>query len=534
MPVNVARVLDVVDALCPFTLAESWDNVGLQLGDSQAQADGVLLTLDVTEDVIEEAASYGSNVVLTHHPLIFQPLDSVTDSSRAGVLLQKAARAGLAIIAAHTNLDSARDGLADALAQLLGITNSRPIEEAGVGWSKLVTFVPAADLDRVRQALFDAGAGFIGDYKHCSYYIAGTGTFFPMEGAEPSIGEVGRDETVAELRLEMVFPSRSAGGLVEALRQAHSYEEPAYDIYPLETTSHHAGGGRVGELPEGVRLDEFARQVSGKFDVPSVRYSGNGSRVLNSAAVVPGSGAAYIGACAGIADVLVTGDIKYHDQMMAAELGLALIEVSHELSERRALELWEPRLRQELASLGVSLVRSSAPAPACWQDSEPQEAGGKTAKEEGIGIDMGEDESSISAEASGMFQLHVDGGSRGNPGPAAIGAVLMDASGDTIATLSEFIGKATNNVAEYSAMVAGLELALDRDLKRLAIYSDSELMVRQVQGSYKVKNEGLRSYYKHVMELLAKLESYELHSVPRESNAHADELVNQALDEQGH
>lgn len=529
MSATVAEVLDVIDGLCPFALAESWDNVGLQLGEAGTGVESLLMTLDVTAAVIDEAAGGGHGAVLTHHPLIFEPLTAVTDGNAAGLLLQRAARGGLAVISAHTNLDSAPGGLSDLLAEMLGLTGTRPIEGAVREWSKFVTFVPRDDLDRVRSALFEAGAGIIGDYNHCSYYIAGTGTFLPMEGADPSIGRVGRDETVDEIRLELVFPSRLTDEIVAALRGAHSYEEPAYDIYPLQTTRHDAGSGRAGEIGEELTLDQFARRVSETFACPPLRYSGDGNRLVRRAAVIPGSGASYIRACSGIADVLVTGDFKYHDRLLASELGLALIDVPHELSERRALELWEPGLRQKLAAIGVSLELSSESPPARWNT-----AGSLPGRErQGASEKGGIAGAAPRGKDAGMHQLHVDGGSRGNPGPAGIGAVLTDPEGNTVANISEFIGEATNNIAEYSAMVAGLRLALERNLSRLAVFSDSELIIKQLRGEYKVKNEGLRPYYEQTLALLASLDEYELASVPREANAQADELVNRALDRNG-
>ena len=534
MPVQVTQLLEIIDELCPFSLAEPWDNVGLQLGATGATVESVLLTLDITGDAIDEAIALSCGALLTHHPLIFEPLTAVTDGSAAGALLQQAARVELAVIAAHTNLDSATGGLADKLSQLLEFGNTQPLEGSRPGLSKLVTFLPEDDLERVRSALFGAGAGIIGDYSHCSYYTAGKGTFLPGEAADPSIGKVGRDETVDELRLEMVFPPEKTRGIVAALRGAHSYEEPAYDIYPLETMCHDSGSGRAGELPAECSLEEFARHVAGAFGLETARYSGEKDSRLTRAAIVPGSGAAHIKACADVADVLVTGDIKYHDQLLAAELGLALVDIPHECSENRALELWQPDLRNALEPLGVALELSRAEAPVSWRASAPGAS-------RGLKKDVGEGDSSrdgsgkaANGKDMGMYKLHVDGGSRGNPGPAGIGAVLTDVEENTVATVSEFIGEATNNIAEYSAMVAGLKLALDKGIRRLDIYSDSELIVRQLQGSYKVKNEGLRSYYQQAISLLGELEAYELSSVPREANAQADELVNRALDESGH
>lgn len=483
-----------------------------------------MISLDVTDTVLNEAAAGNHGLVLSHHPLIFRPLSAVSDATVTGRLVQRASHEGLCIVSAHTNLDAACGGLADLLAEMIGLQSATPIEASPLGWSKLVTFVPVNDRDKVSAALFDAGAGEIGDYRHCSFTVSGQGTFLPLEGADPSIGEVGRDERVEELRLEMVFPSAAAAEIEAALVRAHSYEEPAYDIYPLSSKRHDAGSGRQGELENETSLGTLAAVIADGLGMATVRFTGGADRPVRRVAVVPGSGAEYIEACSSRADVLVSGDFKYHDLVLADELGLALVEAPHEVGEYWALSRWAPILGQALAAAGVSVVMASAPAGhwtltgAAGNSVEGMRGGAEN--------ERWEDDT--------LHHLHVDGGSRGNPGPAGIGAVLMDSGGEVVATLSDCIGDATNNVAEYRALIAGIELALDRGVTRLSIFSDSELVVRQLGGSYKVRNEGLRSYYHQARSLLGRLDKYELDSVPREENEHADELVNKALDEAGY
>jgi len=516
MPINADAFLDVMERLAPASLAEDWDNIGLQVGSRRDQASSVLVTLNITGEVLDEAAAQGCGIILTHHPLIFQPVATVSDDTATGRLVRRASREDITIIAAHTNLDSAKGGLADTMAGLMDLRQVSPLRGATCDWSKLVVFVPAADLDRVRESLFDAGAGAIGDYRHCSWFTEGTGTFLPMEGSNPAVGQVGRDEQTPEMRLETVFPSRKVDEVVKALVAAHSYEEPAYDIYPLETRRHDAGSGRVGELPSRMRLADLAAMLAEIFGMRGARFVGDPDMPVRKAALVPGSGAGYITLAAGKADVLVTGDFKYHDAALGKELGLGLINLPHDISERTALAAWMPRLEREMQPHGVKVLLSSVPT-GLWQAAPAR-----------VRIWMTDE------EEKSMHHLYVDGGSRGNPGPAGIGAVLADPDGEPLETLATYIGEATNNVAEYQAMISGLELALDRGVTRLAIFSDSELIVRQLEGAYRVKNEGLRPYYQQAKSLLSRLDEYEISSIPREANAHADELVNQALDESGH
>lgn len=526
----VDDLLEVLERLAPAALAEEWDNIGLQTGSRAAGVRAVLVTLGVTGGVLDEAAAQGCEAILTHHPLIFPAITSASEDTAAGRLIIRANRDGIAVIAAHTNLDNANGGLADMLAELAELRNVEPLEGAAAEWSKLVAFVPPDALDRVRGSLFAAGAGVIGDYRHCSWYARGTGTFRPVEGARPAVGEVGKDEDVEELRLETVFPTARIGEVISALLKVHPYEEPAYDVYPLDARSRSAGSGRVGELSLEMTLADFAGSLAELFGLKQARYAGDPQKVVRRVAIVPGSGAGCAGAAALKADVLVTGDIKYHDALTAAELGIALVDIPHDLSERMALANWVPILRQELSAHGLKVFMSDA-ATDPWREAA---AGEKAEPRASARLPLSETEKAqTNEEEKSMHHLHVDGGSRGNPGPAGIGVVLAGPDGEVIDTLANYIGKATNNIAEYQAMVSGLELALERGVNRLAIFSDSELIVRQLEGAYKVKNEGLRPYYQEAKSLLSRLEEYEMQSIPREANAHADELVNRALDEAG-
>lgn len=516
MSFTVEDFLSVLERLAPAALAEDWDNCGLQAGLRSADVSRVLVALNFTDAVVDEALSLGCDLVLTHHPIIFRPIASVSDVSGAGRLAHRAVAAGINVVAAHTNLDAAPGGLGDILADMLGLTAVQPVSTPArsTGY-KLAVFVSPADLQPVRQALFAAGAGVIGDYRHCSWFAAGTGTFLPGEGASPAVGRPGVEESVDELRLETIVSGDSLEDAVAAMVAAHSYEEPAYDIYPLISLKPGGAVGRTGVLPEALSAQELAGRLAGMFGIPAVRYTASSTAMVKRVAVVPGSGAGFIGSLGDAIDVLVTGDYKYHDVQLADELGIDLIELPHDVSEGIALEHWLPSLERELAGTGVTLRMSSA-ATSGWQS---------------VGIKQTEAKTVAHEESNENYRLHVDGGARGNPGPAGIGAVLFDGDDAPVAELAEAIGEATNNVAEYRALIAGVAMALARGIVSLDVYSDSELVIKQLQGSYKVKNEGLKPLYREALAELGRLENYRLFAVPREKNAHADALVNKALDQ---
>jgi len=232
LPATIAEVLAALHAIAPRELAEPWDNVGLLLGDPAAPCERALVALDVDEALVRRAARGGAQLIVSHHPPLLDPVPSVTAAQPEGRLLLAAARVGVALAAAHTNYDVADGGVSDVLAARLGLRDVEPLARCEASaQAKLVVFTPPGDLEAVLAALAEAGAGAIGDYRECTFRAEGTGTFRALAGARPAIGRVGRREEVAELRVEAVVPLAMAGGAAEAVRRAHSYEEPAIDIY---------------------------------------------------------------------------------------------------------------------------------------------------------------------------------------------------------------------------------------------------------------------------------------------------------------
>ena len=377
---QVRDVIAAVDRLAPFALAEPWDHVGLQVGapgdelpcggaGTADEAPVVLVALEVDDAVLDEARRLGAQVVVSHHPLIFDPLERLSDDSEAGRLALRAAREGVAVIAAHTSLDKARGGMADVIAELLDLEAVAPLAPAAADVLKLVGFVPADDADLVRKALFAAGAGVIGEYEHCSWSVGGQGTFFGREGTDPAAGRAGRDETVDELRIEVVFPRRLRRRVTSTYVAAHPYEEPAFDLIPLENEIASLGLGRLGALPAPSTLAALAAEVAAVLRLPSVRYAGDGRREVRRVAVLPGSGAEAIArGVAQVADVLVTGDVKYHEARAAQAQGLALIDAPHGVTEQEGVLRWAERLRDALGP-AATVETFRDPAVAVWRDA---------------------------------------------------------------------------------------------------------------------------------------------------------------------
>ena len=335
---RTARIQDLVGlihSLFPPSLAEEWDNCGLQVGDPAASVTRVLVALDPNEAALAQAAASGAQLLLTHHPLLLRPLRSVTPGDEAGRVVLAAARQQVAILSAHTNLDRAVGGLNDWLAARLGIAGCQPLAAGDADLLKLVVFVPEGHEAAVAEALFAAGAGHIGGYDRCSFRSAGTGTFRPGPGSNPYLGRIGETEQVAELRLETILPRALVNKTLDKLRRAHPYEEVACDLIPLANRRPDVGLGRIGRLAEPCGLDAFAERVKAALGCKTLRLAGGMPERVAKVAVCGGSGASLTSEAARQgADVLVTGDVKYHEARLAESLGLALVDAGHFATER--------------------------------------------------------------------------------------------------------------------------------------------------------------------------------------------------------
>ncbi|ANY08630.1 Nif3-like dinuclear metal center hexameric protein [Pseudonocardia sp. HH130630-07] len=339
-----ARMQDVIDALeaaYPPAGAMDWDAVGLVCGDPAETVSSVLVAVDPTPETVDEAIGTGAQLLVTHHPLLLRGVHGVGADTPKGALLHRLIRAGVGLFTAHTNADVADPGVSDALAAALGVAVEGPLEpEPAPALDKIVTFVPVGPaIARVHEALSEAGAGHVGNYSHCSFATAGTGQFLPLDGATPAVGAVGRLERVAETRLEMVLPRDRRRAVVAALRAAHPYEEPAFDLLEMAPLPSARGLGRVGTLPSPEPFSVFTERVAAGLPatVWGVRGAGEPDRPIHRVAVCGGSGDSALGAAtrAG-ADAYVTGDLRHHPASEHALTGAAapaLVDVAHWASE---------------------------------------------------------------------------------------------------------------------------------------------------------------------------------------------------------
>ncbi|MFD6857630.1 Nif3-like dinuclear metal center hexameric protein [Rhodococcus sp. NPDC060090] len=339
MTATLREVIDVLDTAYPPSLAESWDSVGLVAGDPDDPVRKVLLAVDATSAVVDQALEWGADLLLVHHPLLLRGVDTVGAHTPKGALIHRLIRGGCALFTAHTNADRADPGVSDALAQALGLTGLRPLDpKPEPATDKWVVMVPGAASDAVRDALFEAGAGALGNYRECCWTASGTGQFRPIDGADPTIGAIGELEQVAEDRIEMIAPRRARAAVFAALRSAHPYEEPAFDVFELAELPSSRGLGRVGELPHTQTLREFTETVAAALPPTEwgVRGAGDPERSIRTVAVCGGSGDSFLGKVSALGvDAYVTADLRHHpaDEHLRTG-GPALVDVAHWASEQ--------------------------------------------------------------------------------------------------------------------------------------------------------------------------------------------------------
>jgi dinuclear metal center YbgI/SA1388 family protein len=327
---KLSDIIGIINKKYPFALAEEWDNVGLQLGDPATKIRRIMVALDPLPQVIASAISNTCDLLITHHPLIFSPLRQITSSTTTGSSILKAAQSNLALLAMHTNYDIAQEGLNDLLAKRIGLEQTRPLKVTGRDeLTKLVVFVPQEQLENVRTALLPH-AESIGNYRDCSFSAAGEGTFLPLAGAQPAIGTIGKLEKVAEQRLELLLRRDQLAKAIRVLLSVHPYEEPAFDCYPLLNEARPRGLGRIGSLTEPVRLADWAANLAETLKCSSIRFVGEPATIIQKIALCSGSGASLLRDAIRVgADLLLTGDVKYHEAREAEAQGIALVDAGH-------------------------------------------------------------------------------------------------------------------------------------------------------------------------------------------------------------
>ncbi len=373
---TVGDIMRVMEGWAPAWSAESWDRVGLQVGDPSAAAPKVWTALELDERLLAEAIQARVAMLLVHHPVMFQPLEQIRVDRPDTARLIKAASASMAIFAAHTNLDSAPGGVNDVLGVRLGLSELSPlVPTPGGREAKLVVFTPPEALDAVSQALFAAGAGSIGKYRECSFAGVGVGGYLAPEDSDPYMGRPGQNEMVEELRLEVVVPVNRVPQALEAVRSTHPYEEPVVDVYYLRQPPQGFGMGRLGRLAVPEEAGQLARRAAAELGAGWAHLGGRPPRMIERVAVVGGSGGDLLPqAAAAGAQMLITGEARHHLSQQAADLGLGLLCLGHYQTEAVIVEPWARRLGRELSDRGlVCIVEPYTGALDPWQPVVPKE-----------------------------------------------------------------------------------------------------------------------------------------------------------------
>lgn len=356
---KVKELAHALENIAPLSYQESYDNSGLQVGDADTEVTGVLVTLDITEAVLDEALERGCNTIVAHHPVIFSGLKRLTGKSYVERIVQKAIKNDLILYAIHTNLDNMRNGVNAAFAERLALQNTSILDTRTDTLRKLYTYVPKGNADTVRDALFAAGAGEIGNYRECSYNTSGTGTFRPGATANPAIGKAGGErEWVEEVKLEMLVPKHQEQQVLRALKASHPYEEVAYEIISLQNANQEIGAGIIGTLEKPLSGQEFLHLVKERMQTDCIRHTPVLEKPISKVAVCGGSGSFLLKQAIGAgADAFVTADFKYH-QFFDADNRILVADIGHYESEQFTVRLLADLLTKKFPNFAVLSSRT--------------------------------------------------------------------------------------------------------------------------------------------------------------------------------
>jgi dinuclear metal center YbgI/SA1388 family protein len=354
---KIKDVSAAIEKIVPLKLAQGWDNVGLLIGNGRQNVDRILLTIDITKAVVAEARKSKADLIISYHPVIWDGLKKITSEKVVYELIRR----GIAVFSIHTALDSAAGGVNDGLAEIVGIENAEPIGDyvdnpAGDNY-KLVVFVPVESVGKVSNAVFAAGAGAIGNYSHCGFGVEGTGSFKPLEGSKPAIGEKGKLEKVKEIRFETIVPAEKLSAVITAMKETHPYEMPAFDIIKLHSEGKF-GLGRIGRLAKPMRLNQIIQRVKKRTGAKVAGIVGNKNRLIKTAAVCAGSCGKIINlVIAAKCDLYLTGELKHHQALAAQEAGLTCLCLSHTVSERFILRKLAKQLQKQIKAVTISVSK---------------------------------------------------------------------------------------------------------------------------------------------------------------------------------
>ena len=352
---KLKEIIQFFEELAPLSLQESYDNAGLIVGSLDAEVDSAIITLDVTEEVIDEAIAKEAQLIVAHHPIVFSGLKKITGKNYVERSLIKAIKNDIAIYAVHTNLDSVNGGVNSKICEKLGLQNCKILQPSKGLLKKLVTFIPDEHADKVREAVFAAGAGYIGNYDSCGYNLQGTGSFRGNEDSNPFVGEKEKIHYEKEIRFETIFPGFLQHKVISALLNAHPYEEVAYDIYPLENTFEKVGMGMIGTLPEEKSEEEFLQKLKDTFKTGVIKHTKLRNKAVKKVAVCGGAGSFLLNnAIAAKADFFISGDFKYH-QFFDAENKIVIADIGHFESEQFTKDLFYELLMKNFPKFAVRL-----------------------------------------------------------------------------------------------------------------------------------------------------------------------------------
>ncbi len=350
---KILSVIQHLETIAPVAYQETYDNAGLLTGDGDWECTGIITTLDSTEEIVKEAVSRNCNLIIAHHPIIFKGLKKLNGKNYVERTIITAIKNDVAIYSIHTNLDNVLKGVNGKIAELLKLENITVLKPREQLLKKLVTFVPVKYAEDLRQSLFAAGAGKLGKYSECSFNIEGTGTFKPGEGAEPFAGELGKRHEEKEMKIEVIFPGYLQDNIVNALIDAHPYEEVAYDILPLSNYLSDVGSGLIGEIAEPQDETGFLKTIRTTFNLKVIRHSALCGNKIKKVAVCGGAGSFLTStAIACRADIYITSDIKYHE-FFDAENKILLADIGHYESERFTIDLLHDILKEKYPNFAV-------------------------------------------------------------------------------------------------------------------------------------------------------------------------------------
>lgn len=339
----------------PLSLQESYDNSGLLVGNPKQEIKKILVTLDIVESTVNEAISGGFDLIISHHPIIFKGLKSLTGKTSEERAILNAIKNNISIIAMHTNLDNVHYGVNARIADKLKLQNTKILSPVSGSLKKLVVFVPKDHLDRFRQSIFDSGAGQIGEYDQCSFGVNGIGSFRAGENTNPFVGNIGQLHEEHEVRFETIFPKHLQSRIINAIHKNHPYEEPAYDIYSLDNNNPQIGAGMIGELKEPLSEKDFLNLLKEKMQTNCIRHTNFRNKDIKRVAFCGGSGSFLIGtAKSQKADIFITGDVKYHDFFLAGE-NMIIADIGHYESEQFTKELIRDFLIENFSKFAVQI-----------------------------------------------------------------------------------------------------------------------------------------------------------------------------------